>query len=511
MQTYRPVVLAILDGWGCGRCSANNAIALAQTPNIDRLMSDYPNTTLPAHGRAVGLPEGQMGGSEVGHLCLGSGRIVLQDLSYLDHLIETGEFQRNEVFLHAMNEAARTGRALHFMGLVSPGGVHSHQNHIYTLVEMARDAGVRDVYIHAFLDGRDVPPASALEYLDELDANLKRLELGKVATVSGRYYAMDRDNRWDRTKLAWDALVHSLGPRASAAQDALKASYDSGVTDEFVVPTVIVDESDAPVGPVRDGDSVIFFNFRGDRARQLTRAFNFDEFTEFDRGARPRVNYVCMMKYLEADIPVAFSPPEVVDGLAETISKAGKMQLHAAETEKFAHVTFFFNGGREEPFPNEDRVLIASPKVATYDLEPEMSAREIAEEVVSRIEADKYDFIVVNFANGDMVGHTGKLDAAIVAVETVDDCIGQVWEATKAVGGAMIVTSDHGNADQMLDPGSGQPSTAHSLNRVPFILAGTHAKQLRDDGTFADVAPTVLELMEIQPPAAMTGASLIAG
>jgi len=277
------------------------------------------------------------------------------------------------------------------------------------------------------------------------------------------------------------------------------------------VPTVIVDESGAPVGPVRDGDSVIFFNFRGDRARQLTRAFNFDEFAEFDRGARPHVNYVCMMKYLEADIPVAFSPPEVTDGLAETISKAGKTQLHAAETEKFAHVTFFFNGGREEPFANEDRVLIPSPKVATYDLEPEMSARKVAAEVTSRIQAGKYDFIVVNFANGDMVGHTGKLDAAMIAVETVDDCIGQVWEAIRSVGGAMIVTSDHGNADQMLDPGTGQPSTAHSLNSVPLILAGTHAQRLRNDGTFADVAPTVLELMGIQPPAAMTGASLIAG
>jgi len=511
MQTYRPVVLAILDGWGYSENESYNAIALARTPNIDKLMQDYPYTTLPAHGRAVGLPEGQMGGSEVGHLCLGSGRIVLQDLSYLDHKIETGEFQRNEVLLGAMKEAARKGKALHLMGLVSPGGVHSHQKHIYTLVEMARDVGVRDVYIHAFLDGRDVPPASALDYLDELDANLTRLGLGKVATVSGRYYAMDRDNRWDRTKLAWDAIVHSVGPRARAAQDAVRASYDSGITDEFVMPTVIVDESGAPVGPVREGDSVIFFNFRGDRARQLTKAFNFEEFSEFDRGERPHVHYVCMMKYLNADIPVAFSPPEPVDGLAETISKAGKAQLHVAETEKFAHVTFFFNGGREEPFPNEDRVLIPSPKVATYDLAPEMSAREIAAEVVSRIEAGKYDFIVVNFANGDMVGHTGKLDATIAAVETVDDCVGQVWRAVKEARGAMIITSDHGNADQMLDPDTGQPSTAHSLNKVPFILAGTQATQLRDGGTFADVAPTILELMGIQPPAAMTGRSLIAG
>jgi 2,3-bisphosphoglycerate-independent phosphoglycerate mutase len=322
---------------------------------------------------------------------------------------------------------------------------------------------------------------------------------------------MDRDTRWDRVKLAWDAMVHSRGQMAHSAREAVERSYAEGVTDEFVVPTVILDERESPVGPVRDGDSVIFFNFRGDRARELTRAFNVDEFDGFDRGPRPAVNFVCMMKYLDADIPVAFATPEPHDGLAETLARAGKTQLHLAETEKFAHVTFFFNGGREQPFPGEDRILIPSPRVATYDLAPEMSARLIAAEAAGKIGSGEYDFAVINFANGDMVGHTGKLAPAIAAVETVDECIGKVWDAVKAAAGAMIITADHGNADEMFDHVSGQPSTAHSLNPVPFILAGTDVQRLRDGGDFGDVAPTVLELLGIQPPAAMTGRSLIAG
>ena len=511
MKLYRPVVLVVLDGWGVAPHGPGNAIRLARTPNYDRFVDQFPSTTLPAHGRAVGLPEGQMGGSEVGHLCLGAGRIVYQDLSYLNRMIEAGEFGANPVLLEAMNRAAQGGKALHLMGLVSPGGVHSHQDHIYTLVEMARQAGVTNVYIHAFLDGRDVPPASALGFLDKLEERLIQLRLGKIATVSGRYYAMDRDTRWDRVKLAWDAMVHSRGQMAHSAREAVERSYAEGVTDEFVVPTVILDERESPVGPVRDGDSVIFFNFRGDRARELTRAFNVDEFDGFDRGPRPAVNFVCMMKYLDADIPVAFATPEPHDGLAETLARAGKTQLHLAETEKFAHVTFFFNGGREQPFPGEDRILIPSPRVATYDLAPEMSARLIAAEAAGKIGSGEYDFAVINFANGDMVGHTGKLAPAIAAVETVDECIGKVWDAVKAAAGAMIITADHGNADEMFDDVSGQPSTAHSLNPVPFILAGTDVQRLRDGGDFGDVAPTVLELLGIQPPAAMTGRSLIAG
>ncbi|MCR4425663.1 MAG: 2,3-bisphosphoglycerate-independent phosphoglycerate mutase [Firmicutes bacterium] len=511
MAGRRPIVLTVLDGWGASVRVAGNAVALARIPNFQRLLEAYPHTTLPAHGQAVGLPEGQMGGSEVGHLCLGAGRVVYQDLSYLNNLIDKGEFQRNRVILDAMKVAAESGRSVHLMGLVSPGGVHSHQDHIYVLVGMARESGVRNLYIHAFLDGRDVPPASAVEYLENLQNRLDELGLGEVATVSGRYYAMDRDNRWDRTKLAWDALVHGQGVFAHSAIEAVRRSYAEGVTDEFVLPVVIVRENGERVAQVEDGDSVIFFNFRADRARQLTKAFMFDEFHEFDRGSRPKVNFVCLMEYLKSDIPVAFSPPDTTDVLAEVLSRAGKRQLKVAETEKFAHVTFFFNGGREEPFPGEDRVLIPSPKVATYDQAPEMSARAIAAEVVRRVESGDYDFILVNFANGDMVGHTGDLDAAVKAVETVDECLGQIWDAISAAGGVLIVTSDHGNADEMVDPEKGTANTAHSLNPVPFILAGAGPCVLRRDGDFGDVAPTILELMGVQQPAAMSGKSLIAG
>ncbi|MEA4883417.1 MAG: 2,3-bisphosphoglycerate-independent phosphoglycerate mutase [Clostridia bacterium] len=511
MNHYRPVALVILDGWGVGDGGADDAISVACTPNFKRLQKQCPHTTLPAHGRSVGLPDGQMGGSEVGHLCLGAGRIVYQDLTYLNHLIETGEFQRNEVLVDAMQNAVKANRALHLMGLVSPGGVHSHQNHIYVLLQMARNLGVERVYVHAFLDGRDVPPSSAEGFVEALEAKIAEIGVGEIATVSGRYYGMDRDNRWDRTKLAWDAIVHGKGRTAHSALDAVRNSYADGVTDEFVEPVVICNHDGSPVGAVRDGDSVIFFNFRGDRARQLTGAFNFEDFTGFDRGARPCVHYVCMMKYLDAGIAVAFSVPEPSDTLAEVLSKAGKSQLHAAETEKFAHVTFFFNGGREEPFAMEDRVLVPSPKVATYDLAPEMSARGVAAEVTERIRSGIYDFVIVNFANGDMVGHTGKRDATVAAVEVVDSCLGQVWDAVRSASGAMIITADHGNADEMVDPATGQPNTAHSLNRVPFILACTDVTELRDDGDFADVAPTILQLMGLQQPTVMTGRSLIVG
>lgn len=511
MRTYKPVVMVVLDGWGYASPGPGNAITTAHTPNYDALAAQFPMTTLPAHGLAVGLPEGQMGGSEVGHLCLGAGRIVYQDLSYLNKLIADGDFQRNEVLLNAINAAAASGKALHLMGLVSPGGVHSHQNHIYILVEMAKKAGVKDVYIHAFLDGRDVPPASALPFIDELEHKLAEIGLGRIATVGGRYYGMDRDNRWDRVALAWDAMVRGLGITAPSARAAIEASYAASVHDEFVVPTVITDSAGRPTGVIADGDSLIFFNFRGDRARQLTQAFNFTDFDKFDRGTRPQVNYVCMMKYLDADIPVAFSKPESSNGLAETLSAVGRTQLHAAETEKFAHVTFFFNGGREQPFPGEHRSLTPSAKVATYDLQPEMSAQGVADEAVRLISSGAFDFAIVNFANCDMVGHTGMFEPTVTAVETVDRCLGQVWDTVRAAGGALIVTADHGNADEMIDPATGGPSTAHSLNPVPFILAGTEVRELRQGGDFGDVAPTILQLMGVQQPKAMAGTSLIAG
>ncbi len=503
--------MVVLDGWGYAPPGPGNAITAAHTPNYDALTAQFPMTTLPAHGLAVGLPEGQMGGSEVGHLCLGAGRIVYQDLSYLNKLIADGEFQRNEVLLSAMNKAASSGNALHLMGLVSPGGVHTHQNHIYVLLEMAKQAGIKNVYIHAFLDGRDVPPVSALSFIDELEAKLAEIGLGRIATVGGRYYGMDRDNRWDRTALAWDALVHGRGVTAPSARAGIEASYAAGVTDEFVVPFVITDAAGRPTGTIADGDSLIYFNFRGDRARQLTMAFNFAEFDKFDRGARPQVNYVCMMKYLDADIPVAFSKPEPDNGLAETLAAAGRTQVHIAETEKFAHVTFFFNGGREQPFAGEQRSLTPSAKVATYDLQPEMSAQGVANEAVRLIGSGEFDFAIVNFANCDMVGHTGMFGPTVTAVATVDSCLGQVWDVVRAVGGAMIVTADHGNADEMIDPNTGGPNTAHSLNPVPFILAGTEVRSLRHGGDFGDVAPTILKLMGVQQPAAMAGASLIAG
>ena len=445
-----------------------------------------------------------MGGSEVGHLCLGAGRIVTR-ISPPNKLVEEGEFQRNQVLLEAMNRVVVRGAA---PAWCRPAGALAPRITSTRWWRCEKQASGRFSSTPSSRQGRAL---SASPFIDELEARLSEIGLGRIATVSGRYYAMDRDNRWDRTKRAWDAMVHGVGATATSARAGIEASYAAGVTDEFVLPIVIVDDDGAPLATVSDGDSLIFFNFRGDRARQLTQAFNIEEFDKFDRGRRPRVHYVCMMKYLDADIPVAFSMPEPHHGLAETLALHGRTQLHAAETEKFAHVTFFFNGGRERPFTGEYRVLVPSPKVATYDLMPEMSAAGVAEEAVKCILSGHFDFAVINFANCDMVGHTGVFDAAVKAVEAVDRCVGQVWDAVRSVGGALLVTADHGNADAMVDHDTGGPSTAHSLNPVPFILAGTEARRLRDGGNFGDVAPTILELMGIQQPAAMTGASLIAG
>lgn len=512
MSTRSPVMLLIMDGFGVSEKTEGNAVAAANKPNLDRIFASYSHTTLPAHGEAVGLPPGQMGGSEVGHLNLGAGRTVYQDLTYINKLIEEGEFFKNKVLVEAMQNAVKHNSAVHLLGLLSDGGVHSHLGHVYALLDLARHYGVGQVYIHAFLDGRDVPPSSAQVYIAALEQRMGQIGIGKIATVSGRYYAMDRDARWDRTEKAYRALVLGEGQIARSAAQAVEMSYKEGVTDEFVLPTVIVDAEGRPFGIVKDHDSVIFFNFRADRARQLTRAFVDDEFTGFDRGYKPDVYYVCFMEYIEGlEVPTAFSVPAPEGILAEVLAENGKKQLHIAETEKFAHVTFFFNGGREEPFPGEDRVLIPSPKVATYDLKPEMSAREVADEAVRRIESGEYDFIVLNFANCDMVGHTGVFDAAVAAVETVDECVGKVVDAMLKQGGTVLLTADHGNAEQMIDDDTGGPYTAHSLNPVPFVvIKENYHPELRKDGTFADVAPTILGLMGIPKPQQMTGRSLIA-
>jgi 2,3-bisphosphoglycerate-independent phosphoglycerate mutase len=502
LSVPRPFLLAILDGWGARRSSDANAIALADTPVMDRLKADYPHTTLGAAGECVGLPPGQMGNSEVGHLNIGAGRLVLQDFQRINHSIERGDFYRNPVLLSAIEHALEHNSTLHLLGLLSDGGVHSHIEHLFAILEMAREAGLERVATHAFLDGRDVPPRSALEWVGQL-GRITGDGVGAIRTIEGRYYAMDRDNRWERTRLAYDAIARAEGPSAATAEEAVESSYAAGVDDEFLVPTVVGERI-----PIQAGDSAIFFNFRPDRPRELTRALVSEDFREFDRGKEPVSPYmVTMTEYDDSfGLPVAFPPEKVRRVLADVLAENGRTQLHIAETEKYAHVTYFFNGGVEEPKAGEDRVLIPSPRVATYDLKPEMSAPEVAAETVRRIQSGAYDFIVLNFANGDMVGHTGFLDAAIKAVEAVDHALGRVLDALFEAGGAGFITADHGNADEMVQDGS--PCTAHSLSRVPFIDATTGDRKLRDDGTLGDVAPTVLEVMGIQKPAEMTGTSL---
>lgn len=509
MNDGKKVMLLIMDGWGVPKRPDLSAITPATAPNVTWLAEVNPYCTLPAHGRAVGLPDGQMGGSEVGHLCLGAGRVVPQALAYIDEQVENGGFYRNEELARAFSKAVEKGGAVHLLGLLSPGGVHSHTRHLEALVKYAKSSGVKELYVHAFLDGRDVPPKSAKAYIVDVEAMMRRENLGKIATVSGRYYPMDRDNRWDRVKKSWDAMVLGRGRTAATATEAVDLSYQAGVTDEFMEPTIIFNDG-KPIGSVKNGDSVIFFNFRGDRAREITRAFNEQDFTSFEREILPRVYYVCFMDYLkEPGYNIAFFLPDTKDGLSETLSKKGIRQLHTAETEKFAHVTFFFNGGREEPFEGEDRALIPSPKVATYDLKPEMSAEDVAQTVVDALESGKYGFIAVNFANCDMVGHTGVYEAAVKAVRTVDSCVGRVTEKARSLGWSVAITADHGNADEMKDPVTGEVSTAHSLNPVPFILTGEDGIKLRKDGDFGDVAPTILEIFGISQPEAMKGRSLI--
>ena len=505
--------LIIMDGFGIADDRCENAILKAGTPNLDALKARFAYTTIGASGLDVGLPDGQMGNSEVGHLNLGAGRVVYQELTRIDKDIREGTFFKKEALLWAMEDAKSSGAALHLMGLVSDGGVHSHNTHLYALLKMAKAEGLPRVYVHCFLDGRDTPPASGLGYIKELESEIRKIGAGEIATVMGRYWAMDRDNIWDRVKRAYDAIVLGEGLAAACAEEAVEKSYANHETDEFVQPT-IVQKNGAPVARIQPNDSVIFFNFRPDRARQLTRAFISEEFNGFTRrnGFFP-LRYVTMTQYDETftNLRVVNEPEEVKNTLGEYVSALGKTQLRIAETQKYAHVTFFFNGGVEEPNVGEDRVLIPSLKVATFDLAPEMSAREIADEAISRIESGAYDFMILNFANCDMVGHTGIISAAIKAVQTVDIETGRVVEAILRCGGRAIITADHGNAEQMIDAETGEPHTAHTTNPTPMILCDPAfaTAALRTDGRLCDIAPTLLEIAGIPQPAEMTGKTLI--
>jgi 2,3-bisphosphoglycerate-independent phosphoglycerate mutase len=507
----RPLALIILDGWGLRADCTANAVCQAHTPRLDALATHYPATRLNASGLNVGLPEGQMGNSEVGHLNIGAGRIIYQDLTRISKSIADGDFFANPVLRETMARTKAAGGCLHLLGLLSDGGVHSHNSHVYALVEMARREGLSEVCIHAFTDGRDTPPKSAAGYLAELEAELARLGLGRVATVIGRYYAMDRDNRWERVEQAWRALVLGSGVPAESSAAAIAAAYAAAETDEFVKPRVI-QLAGAPVGQVRDGDGLIFFNFRADRARELTRAFIQEGFAAFERPQAPRLSvFTCMAEYDETfALPVAFTPETYPDLLGAVVSRAGLKQLRIAETEKYAHVTFFFNGGEETPFPGEERILVPSPQeVATYDQKPAMSAVEVTDEVVRRIGSGDYALIVLNYANPDMVGHTGNLPAAVTAMEVVDSCVGRVVDALLAAGGSALITADHGNCEQM-DDGRGAPHTAHTANLVPLILVDPERRGLHlREGILADIAPTILALMELPQPAAMSGRSLL--
>lgn len=513
-MTYKPVTLIILDGWGVADKKEGNAIALARTPYYDGLVSRYPHALLEASGEAVGLPEGQMGNSEVGHLNIGAGRVVYQELTRINRAIRCGELDQNPVLAEAMETALREDKPLHLLGLLSDGGVHSHIRHLFALLEMAQARGLRKVFVHAVLDGRDVPPANAKEYIQALEKKMRELGVGKIATVAGRYYTMDRDKRWERIEKAYRAMVAGDGLKACWAQEAVERAYEARTTDEFVKPTVIVDNDGEPLGRIAAGDVLIMFNFRADRAREIVHAFVDRDFEEFERpGGYLDLTLVSMTQYDEAlDVPAAFPPQNLKNTLAEFLSARGLKQLRIAETEKYAHVTFFFNGGIEKPYPGEDRVLIPSPKVATYNLQPEMSAAHVTRTAIKRIQQNDYDFVVINYANPDMVGHTGYLQASVQAVEAVDQCLEQVIGSVLDQGGVVILTADHGNAEQMVDEEHHQPMTAHSGNKVPVFLIGAGTEKLRlRDGSLQDLAPTVLALMGLEKPQEMTGESLIMG
>jgi len=494
----RPVVLTILDGWGLGCHEFDNAIEQAKTPTMSNLMKKYPLEKLNPAGEAVGLPEGQMGNSEVGHLNIGAGRVIYQDFTRINKDIREKTFFSNPVLLEAMEKAKKPGRKLHFMGLLSDGGVHSHINHLFALLQMARQQDIKQSYVHAFLDGRDVPPTSARQYLLALEGKMAELQQGVIASIAGRYYAMDRDKRWERIQEALDALTCGKARTAYTAQEALNSAYRNKETDEFVVPTIIVDNDGEPLTCIDPDDVVIFFNFRPDRAREITSKLKDER------------NFYCFTRYDEKfDLPIIFPPQEIKNTLGETLSKAGLKQLRIAETEKYAHVTFFFNGGEETPFPGEDRILVPSPKVPTYDLQPEMSAFEVTDRVIEEINGDKYDVIIMNYANADMVGHTGDLKAAEAAIEAVDKCMEKVVAAVQKQGGIVLITADHGNAEKMVDHKTKEPYTAHTSNKVPFLVVGEGYSLTKELGQLADLAPTVLYLLGLEKPAEMTGQSLL--
>ena len=503
-------LLMIMDGVGLNDEEKGNAFKLANTPNLDRLTIKYPNTHIKTSGMAVGLPEGQMGNSEVGHTNIGAGRIVYQELTRITKEIEDGNFFSNEALLDAMQKVKENNSTLHIVGLLSDGGVHSHINHLFGLLEMAKREEVENVYVHAILDGRDTPPTSAVDYVKQLEEKMKELGVGKIATLSGRYYAMDRDNRWERVKMAYDAMAFGKGQEFRIAQKAIETSYEAQEFDEFVKPVVITDSEDEPLTTVSDNDSIIYFNFRPDRARELTKAFKLEGFDGFETKDIKNLTFVTMTQYDESikNVEVAYKPQVLVNTFGEYISKKGYTQLRTAETEKYAHVTFFFNGGKEEPYEGESRILVNSPKVATYDLQPEMSAYEVTDNVVKAIENKEYDVIIMNYANGDMVGHTGNLEKTIEAVEALDECVGRVISKIEEVGGEALITADHGNCELMVDLKTGEPITSHSTYDVPLIVVSDRIKTL-NSGRLCDLTPTLLTMMGEEIPEEMTGVSLV--
>lgn len=511
-MSKKPTVLLILDGYGLNDNKDANAIAMAKTPNMDKLMDEYPFVKGNASGMAVGLPEGQMGNSEVGHINIGAGRIVYQELTRITKEIQDGDFFKNTALLATIDNCKRNNSDLHLFGLLSDGGVHSHNTHLYALLEFAKQQGVKNVYVHAFLDGRDTPPASGKGYIEELGEKMKILGVGKIATVMGRYYAMDRDNRWDRVEKAYRAMVYGEGNTANSAVNAVQESYDNEKYDEFVIPTVVLEDG-KPVATIKENDSIICYNFRPDRAREITRAFCDDDFTGFDRGKdRMKLQYVCFSEY-DITIPnklVAFHKVSVDGTFGQFLAENKMTQLRLAETEKYAHVTFFFNAGVEVPNEGEDRILVNSPKVATYDLQPEMSVYKVGEHLVEAIKSDKYDVIIANFANADMVGHTGIIEATVKAIEAVDECLGNAVDALLSVDGQMFVCADHGNAEQLVDYNTSEPFTAHTINPVPFILVNFDDNYtLAEGGRLADIVPTLIDMMGMKQPDAMTGKSLL--
>jgi 2,3-bisphosphoglycerate-independent phosphoglycerate mutase len=509
-MSKKPVALIILDGFACRQETKGNAVAQSKKPNFDRFWNEYPHAQLIASGEAVGLPEGQMGNSEVGHLNIGAGRIVYQSLTRVNVAIREGEFEQNQTFLDAINHAKQNGTNLHVFGLLSDGGVHSHIEHLYALLRLAGQEGVKNVYIHGFLDGRDVGPQTAERYVNELNEKIEEYGIGEIATLSGRYYSMDRDKRWERVEKSYRAMVYGEGPTYRNAHECIEDSYNNGIFDEFVLPSVMTKENGEPVGTIQENDAVIFYNFRPDRAIQISNTFTNKDFRSFDRGEKHPLNlhFVCLTHFSETvDGYVAFKPTNLDNTLGEVLSQNGLKQLRIAETEKYPHVTFFMSGGREAEFPGETRILIDSPKVATYDLKPEMSAYEVTDALLSEIEADKHDAIILNFANPDMVGHSGMLEPTIKAIETVDECLGKVVDAIIAKGGTAIITADHGNADEVVTM-EGSPMTAHTTNPVPVIVT-KQGIELREDGILGDLAPTVLTLLNVEQPQEMTGKNLI--